>query len=40
MDWIDLGRSKWQAVANMVMSIVVLSNAGSFEILTVLLQMI
>jgi hypothetical protein len=29
MDWIDLGRSKWQAVVNMVMNIVVLSNAGS-----------
>jgi hypothetical protein len=25
-----LGRSKWQAVVNMVMNIVVLSNAGSF----------
>jgi uncharacterized protein (DUF1330 family) len=25
-----MGRSKWQAVVNMVMNIVVLANAGSF----------
>jgi len=36
MDKIDLGRSKWQAVAYLITNIVVLSNAGSFEILTVL----